>query len=107
MLVIDEISYISPEALGQIDNHLRQLMGKPESPFGGLAGLLMSDFYQLPPVAEPYNLYSATMKLLVDRKEIENGDPGPRTRGALLFSLFRKCELFQQMRAADDSHCDA
>lgn len=103
LLVIDEISYISPEALGQIDNRLRQLMGKPESPFGGLAVLLMGDFYQLPPVAEPYNLYSATMKLLVDRKEIENGDPGPRTRGALLFSQFRKFELFQQMRAADDA----
>ncbi|KAK4013697.1 hypothetical protein OUZ56_026249 [Daphnia magna] len=52
-----------PNALGQIDNRLRQLMGKPESPFGGFVFLLMG----------------ATMKLLVDRKEIENGDPGPRT----------------------------
>ena len=96
MLVIDEISYISPEALGQIDNRLRQLMGKPESPFGGLAVLLMGDFYQLPPVAEPYNLYSATMKLLVDRKEIENGDPGPRTRGAFFSANLENLSFFNK-----------
>jgi hypothetical protein len=51
MIVIDEISYISPEMLAQIDNRLRQLMGKPETPFGGIAVLLMGDFFQLPPVA--------------------------------------------------------
>jgi hypothetical protein len=43
------------------------------------------------------------MKLIVDKKEIEKGYPGPRTRGALLFRKFRKFELSQQMRAADDA----
>lgn len=35
LIIIDEISYISPEVLGQIDNRLHQLMGKPECPFLG------------------------------------------------------------------------
>ena len=102
MLVIDEISYISPEVLGQIDNRLRQLMAKPDIPFGGIAVLLMGDFFQLPPVAATYTLYSATVKLLVESKEIDIDTPGPRTRGTLLFSKFKKFELTQQMRAADD-----
>lgn len=68
MLVIDEISYISPETIGQIDNRLRQLMGKPEILFGGIGVLLMGDFFQLPPVGEPYTLCSATMKILVEQK---------------------------------------
>ena len=67
MLVIDEISYISPEVLGQIDNRLRQLMAKPDIPFGGIAVLLMSDFFQLPPVAATYTLYSPLVGLLCQR----------------------------------------
>jgi ATP-dependent DNA helicase PIF1 len=47
MLVIDEISYSTPETIGQIDNRLRQLMGKPEIPFGGIAVLLMGDFFSI------------------------------------------------------------
>ena len=102
LLVIDEISYISPEVLGQIDNRLRQLMAKPEIPFGGIAILLLGDFYQLPPVAVSYTLYSAAVKLLAEKEEIDGDVPGPRTRGTLLFSKFKKFELTQQMRAADD-----
>jgi hypothetical protein len=77
---------------------------EPKSPFGGITVVLMAgDFYQLPHVAEPYNLYSVTIKLLVDRKEIENGDPDQRTRGGHLFSQLIKFELSQQMRASEDA----
>jgi hypothetical protein len=41
------------------------------------------------------------MKPLVDQKEIENGNPDPRNRGALLFSQFRK--FLQQMRSAEEA----
>ena len=67
MIVIDEISYISPEMLAQIDNRLRQLMGKPETPFGGIAVLLMGDFFQLPPVATRYTLYGACVKMIQEK----------------------------------------
>jgi hypothetical protein len=101
MIVIDEISYISPEMLAQIDNRLRQLMGKPETPFGGIAVLLMGDFFQLPPVATRYTLYGACVKMIQEKKELED-TPGPKTRGTMLFSKFKMIELTQQMRAALD-----
>lgn len=103
LLVIDEISYISPLLLGQIDNRLRQLMSLPEIPFGGLSVILMGDFFQLPPVGASYNLFSATVKLFVEEKELspEEGH-NPQTRGTFLFSRFIKFELTQQMRAAED-----
>ena len=43
VLVIDEISYISPEFLGQIDKRMRQIMGVDED-FGGLLVILMGVF---------------------------------------------------------------
>ena len=63
MFVIDEISYISPELLGQIDKRLQQIMGF-EMDFGGLVVLLMRDFYQLPPVGNSFTLYAAAEKIV-------------------------------------------
>lgn len=67
IIVIDEISYISPEILAQIDNRLRQLMGKPEVPFGGISVILMGDFFQLPPVGTRYNLFEACIKMFSEK----------------------------------------
>ena len=39
LIIIDH-----PEVLGQIDNRLRQLMGKPECTFLGISVFLMGDF---------------------------------------------------------------
>ena len=53
MLVIDEMSMMSPLRLYQIDQRLRQ--ARPEhsdKPFGNIAIVLMGDFAQLPPVME-------------------------------------------------------
>lgn len=57
-MVIDEISYVSPNLLAQVDNRLRQLMACPEILFGGTAAILMGDFYQLPPI-NAKNLFSS------------------------------------------------
>jgi hypothetical protein len=106
LIIIDEISYISPEVLGQIDNRLRQLMGKPECPFGETSVLLMGDFFRLPPVGTRYTLFEACNKIFSEEIELEESS-GPRTRGAVLFSKFKKFELLQQMRAAlDVNHTD-
>lgn len=105
VLVIDEISYVSPEFLGQIDRRLRQIMAIDED-FGGLLVLLMGDFYQLPPVATSYTLYSAAVKLYFDPNGFDGGDAvSPRIHGTRLFSGFKLIELTQQMRCAgDQSH---
>ena len=62
----------------------------------------MGDFYQLPPVAATYTLYSAVVKMFTESKEIEHNPAGPRSRGAQLFSMCNKFDLTQQMRAAED-----
>ena len=103
VLVIDEIFYISPEFLGQIDKRMRQIMGVDED-FGGLLVILMGDFYQLPPVAASYTLYSAAVKLNIDKNCLDNGaGSSPRNKGTQLFSGFKHIELTEQMRCAGDS----
>lgn len=62
VFVIDEISYISPELLGQIAKRLQQIMGV-KMDFVGLVVLLMGDFYQLQPLGNSYTLYAAAVKL--------------------------------------------
>jgi hypothetical protein len=103
VFVIDEISYISPELLGQIDKRLQQIMGV-EMDFGGLVVLLMGDFYQLPPVGNSYTLYAAAVKLFFQSQclETNGGNPGPRTSGTILFSKFKLVKLDQQMRCSGD-----
>ena len=101
-MIIDEISYVSPNLLAQVDNRLRQLMACPEMPFGGIAIILMGDFYQLPPV-NAQNLFCSTWNLFGLRKELSSdGESNPITRGTIEFSKFKKFELIQQMRAAED-----
>ena len=45
MLIIDEISALKPEFLAIIDQRLRTLTGKYDEEFGGLAVILMGDFF--------------------------------------------------------------
>ena len=96
VLVIDEISYISPEFLGQIDKRMRQIMGVDED-FGGLLVILMGDFYQLPPVAASYTLYSAAVKLNIDKNCLDNGaGSSPRNKGTQPFSGIKLIELTEK-----------
>jgi ATP-dependent DNA helicase PIF1 len=50
VLVIDEVSMLSPELLEKLDRIAREIRGSPSSPFGGLQLILTGDFCQLPPV---------------------------------------------------------
>jgi ATP-dependent DNA helicase PIF1 len=49
MLVIDEISMMSPELLEKL-NTIAKTLRKSQKPFGGIQVLFVGDFYQLPPV---------------------------------------------------------
>lgn len=50
LLIIDEVSMMSPELFEKLDKIGRALRKRPEQPFGGLQLVLTGDFCQLPPV---------------------------------------------------------
>ncbi len=59
LLVVDEVSMVDPDFFETVDQVLRVIYNKPNSPFGGLVLLLSGDFCQLPPVlprARPHHL---------------------------------------------------
>ena len=49
VLIIDEISMVSPDIFGKLDGLLRWIRAD-EVPFGGLQVVFVGDFFQLPPV---------------------------------------------------------
>ncbi len=53
ILIIDEVSMISPEIFGSIDMILRAFKNS-SLPFGGVQVVLSGDFFQLPPVSRGY-----------------------------------------------------
>jgi ATP-dependent DNA helicase PIF1 len=50
VLVIDEISMMTPELFEKLDQVGRKIRRNEHSPFGGLQIIAVGDFYQLPPV---------------------------------------------------------
>ncbi len=53
ILIIDEVSMISPEIFSSMDQILRAFKGTVK-PFGGVQVVLSGDFFQLPPVSKTY-----------------------------------------------------
>jgi hypothetical protein len=49
VLIIDEVSMLSPNMLDMIDMVCREIKQSPE-PFGGIQVVLVGDFFQLPPI---------------------------------------------------------
>ena len=49
MLILDEMSMLTPKLFVELDNRLRQIRGN-DIPFGGLHILLVGDFYQFSPI---------------------------------------------------------
>ena len=52
ILVIDEVSMMTPELFEKLDMIGRKIRGNESTPFGGLQLVLVGDFYQLPPVVK-------------------------------------------------------
>jgi len=50
LLIVDEISMMTPDLLEKLDTIGRSIRKRPDSPFGGLQLVLAGDFCQLPPV---------------------------------------------------------
>lgn len=91
IIFIDEASHVNSETLAIIDQRLCEITGYDE-PFGGLAVILMGDFFQLPPVIPPVPLFQSAMRFFVH----ETGQLSTRAtsetamRGAQLFITFEK-----------------
>ncbi|MCW8953553.1 MAG: AAA family ATPase, partial [Sulfurimonas sp.] len=51
ILIIDEISMVSPEMFSAMDKILRAFK-KNDTPFGGVQTILSGDFFQLPPISK-------------------------------------------------------
>jgi len=53
VLIIDEVSMVSPEIFSSMDKILRAFKSTPE-PFGGIQVVISGDFFQLPPVSKVF-----------------------------------------------------
>jgi len=53
VLIIDEVSMVSPEIFASMDKILRSFKNNPE-PFGGVQVVISGDFFQLPPVSKEF-----------------------------------------------------
>ena len=53
VLIVDEISMVSPEMFSSMDRILRAFK-KDNSPFGGIQVVLSGDFFQLPPISKVF-----------------------------------------------------
>jgi len=53
VLIIDEVSMVSPEIFASMDKVLRAFKNNPE-PFGGVQVVISGDFFQLPPVSKEF-----------------------------------------------------
>ena len=88
LLVIDEKSMMGSEMFNIIDQRLRQIKGKPRTPFGGISIIIMGDFAQLPPVGDrPLYAKSDTTSKLNNCQEM----------GAMLYDLFTDVIIFNEI----------
>ena len=85
VLVVDEVSLMEATLLVRLNSRL-QAWFDSRLPFGGLAMMLMGDFYQMPPVGK------SLLHAMFDAD----------SEAGRLFRLFETLPFTQQMRAADD-----
>lgn len=100
VLIIDEISMISPSHLTALDIVARQIRKRPQAPMGGIQVIAVGDFMQLPYIDRDY-------------EERRKRDPSmPATQPALFEckawkECFSKTYLLQQVhRQKADAHID-
>ena len=99
ILLIDEVSVMTPVLLSLVDIVLTQVFGgKSGRPFGGKHVILVGDMHQFPPVSwrgEKVSLFENAVQRELG-KPLQNSD---FTKGADLFLRFKLCVLDEQRRA--------
>lgn len=68
VLIIDEVSMLSSDALSMVDSVCREVKQSDEA-FGGLQIILVGDFFQLPPVAKKDNEEDKIQGTLLEKSE--------------------------------------
>ncbi|MCP4053193.1 MAG: hypothetical protein GY739_09005, partial [Mesoflavibacter sp.] len=102
VLVIDEVSMLTPVTLARIDLHLRCAFNK-DYVFGGKDIVLVGDFFQFPPISDnniPFMaLYQAAVR--IQRNPHIYVHNTNYEKGARLFMLFQLVQLRGQERAEE------
>ena len=109
LLVIDEVSTLSPRVFVTIDARLRQLMSNPDTPFGGVSILLVGDFMQIPPFSKMTLCKCSLLVAWYEKtKRIPHGYDRTDFAANGIFhraaDLFNRCKLVQinkQLRCKD------
>ena len=102
LLLVDEVSFIDPVTLHQIDMRCRELLQRPDIRFGGIGVVFFGDFFQLDPC-----FFGSLAKAVVDlHDEIhpKNKKAFEIQEAARAFSEAEKYELTEQHRCDDPSH---
>ena len=109
LLIIDEVSTLSPRVFVTIDARLRQLMCNADTPFGGVSILLVGDFMQIPPFGKMTLCKCSLMVAWYEKtKRVPHGyDRADFVANGIMHraaELFNKCKLVQinkQLRCKD------
>jgi ATP-dependent DNA helicase PIF1 len=100
VLVIDEVSMLSPETLSMVDAVYREVLGKSDA-FGGLQVVLVGDFFQLPPIVRAED-EKIKMRLPIEEKQkIFAYESGVWQRAGFL-----TCYITEQHRQEDETFLD-
>lgn len=97
VVLIDEVSMVSLNLLGDIDHALRYVKEKQDQWFGGILVIFSGDLYQYPPVGAPPLYSSISPNASMSDKELQ------KRIGALAWnSVSDVVELTEQHRMKDD-----
>ena len=121
-IIIDEISTVQPHMLGYINARLQEATQNYDSPFGGIAVVLLGDFDQLPPVGGTSipelamtmlqrnidNTGHGKMNapLLLNKKDDEANITSIARRGVEVFLKANHVKLTRQHRSEDRDHTE-
>jgi len=102
VIVIDEVSMLSTNLLGALDQRARQVTRLP-LPFGGLSVVLCGDYLQLPVVGGEV-LHEGALKSVLSYEKDPPNHLSPTARGRDLFKHFRLRQLPGHNRSVDLVH---